>query len=152
MFAVVFAANACGIVTMGQLSARIVTRHGPERLLAASGSVGLVAAVALAVVVLAGGGLASLLPPLLVFVACWGMVVPNASALALRDHPAYAGSASALLNLSQYALGALAAPLVGLAGERSAVPMALVILGGAGGSALAVRGLTTLRGHPVRAR
>ena len=62
LFAVVIAANACGIVTMGQLSARIVTRHGPERLLAASGTVGLVAAVAVTVVVLSGGGLASLLP------------------------------------------------------------------------------------------
>ena len=38
-----------------------------------------------------------------------------------------AGSASALLGVLQYVIGAAAAPLVGIAGESTAVPMAIVI-------------------------
>ncbi|WP_205650984.1 hypothetical protein [Ectobacillus funiculus] len=38
-----------------------------------------------------------------------------------------AGSASALLGLLPFVLGSLAAPLVGIAGEHTAVPMGVVI-------------------------
>ena len=41
---------------------------------------------------------------------------PNATALALADHPRVAGSASALLGVLQFIVGAAAAPLVGVAG------------------------------------
>jgi DHA1 family bicyclomycin/chloramphenicol resistance-like MFS transporter len=58
----------------------------------------------------------------------WGaLIVPNATALAMADHPDSAGSASALLGIIQYATGAVVAPLVGLAGSGSAVPFAVVI-------------------------
>ena len=44
-----------------------------------------------------------------------------------------AGSASGLIGIFQFTVGALAAPLVGVAGSDSAYPMAIVIalLGGA---------------------
>jgi DHA1 family bicyclomycin/chloramphenicol resistance-like MFS transporter len=47
--------------------------------------------------------------------------------LALQDQGERAGSASALLGLGQFCLGAAAAPLVGLAGAHDMLPMALVI-------------------------
>ena len=56
-----------------------------------------------------------------------GLVFPNASALAIADHPDRAGSASALLGLCQFVFGAVSAPLVGVAGTDTAVPMAVVI-------------------------
>jgi DHA1 family bicyclomycin/chloramphenicol resistance-like MFS transporter len=56
-----------------------------------------------------------------------GFVLPNSTALALRDHPRVAGSASALLGVLQYLIAATVAPLVGLVGTSSAVPMAIVI-------------------------
>ena len=68
-----------------------------------------------------------MLPSLFVVVASIGVIVPNAAALALAGHPSTAGSASGLLGVAQFALGALAAPLVGLAGEDTAVPMAMTI-------------------------
>jgi DHA1 family bicyclomycin/chloramphenicol resistance-like MFS transporter len=77
-----------------------------------------------------GFGLAVLLAAFFVLVASLGLVAPNATALALADiDPAAAGSASALLGLLQMSIGAVAAPLVGLAGAASAKPMAVAIFG-----------------------
>jgi MFS transporter, DHA1 family, multidrug resistance protein len=73
-------------------------------------------------------------------------VFPNAAALALADHPDRAGSASALVGLSQYLFGAAAAPLVGVAGTGTAVPMAVVI---AVSSAAAVAAYRVLAGAPL---
>ena len=70
----------------------------------------------LLVSVLAGVGLAGMLPGLFLVVSSVGLVFPNATALAMADHPDRAGSASALLGLCQYVFGAAAAPLVGMAG------------------------------------
>jgi DHA1 family bicyclomycin/chloramphenicol resistance-like MFS transporter len=61
-------------------------------------------------------------------VSAVGLVFPTSTALALADYPDQAGTASSLLGLGQYLAGAVAAPLVGLAGSRSAVPLGLVAL------------------------
>jgi DHA1 family bicyclomycin/chloramphenicol resistance-like MFS transporter len=68
-----------------------------------------------------------------------GIVLPNSAALALADHPRNAGSASALLGLTQFATGALAAPLAGVGGSHTALPMAIVM------AALPLAGLACLR-------
>ena len=62
---------------------------------------------------------------------------PNATALALADHPRTAGSASALLGTIQFVIGALVAPLVGLAGTGTALPLAVIIALCEGGALLA---------------
>ena len=54
-------------------------------------------------------------------------VLPNSMALALADHAAVAGTASALLGALQFLIGALVAPLVGAGGTQSAVPMAAIM-------------------------
>ena len=74
-----------------------------------------------------GIGLLGILPALFVVVASQGMIGPNTSALALAGHPRTAGSASALLGVLQFAVGAVASPLVGVGGSATALPMALVI-------------------------
>jgi MFS transporter, DHA1 family, multidrug resistance protein len=53
--------------------------------------------------------------------------MPNATALALADHPDVAGSASGLLGVMQFIVGAATAPLVGVAGTDTALPMAMLI-------------------------
>jgi DHA1 family bicyclomycin/chloramphenicol resistance-like MFS transporter len=69
-------------------------------------------------------------------------VMPNATALALTEYPHVAGSASALLGVLQFLIGAAVAPLAGVAGSESAVPMAVVIatlgVGGVGALRLSV--------------
>jgi MFS transporter, DHA1 family, multidrug resistance protein len=103
-----------------------VERHGPRRLLIAGVSAGALGGLGALASVVLGGGLAGLLPSLFVLVASIGLVLPNATALALADHPRTAGSASALLGLSQFAIGAVAAPLAGVGGSQTALPMGIV--------------------------
>ena len=74
---------------------------------------------------------------LFLVVASVGLVFPNASALAMADHPDRAGSASALLGLCQFVFGAVSAPLVGVAGTGTAVPMAVVIAVSSGAAVVA---------------
>jgi len=126
-FSLIFGTNALGIAMMGQVSGRLVGRVSPRRLLARALTAVAIGGAALLVVVSAHIGLAGILPALFVVVASQGMVFPNATALALADHPRTAGSASALLGMLQFALGAAIAPLVGVAGPTTALPMAVVI-------------------------
>jgi DHA1 family bicyclomycin/chloramphenicol resistance-like MFS transporter len=78
----------------------------------------------------------AVLPPLFLVVSSVGIVAPNATALALAGQGDAAGSASALLGLTQFAFGAVVPPLVSLGGV-SALRMAVTILavGVAGGLA-----------------
>jgi MFS transporter, DHA1 family, multidrug resistance protein len=126
-FSFIFGTNALGIGIAGQISGRLVGRVSPRRLLAGGLTATAVGGAALLLMVIGHIGLVGILPALFVVVASIGMVLPNATALALADHPRTAGSASALLGVLQFAIGAAAAPLVGVAGSGTALPMALII-------------------------
>ncbi|MGA6128459.1 MULTISPECIES: hypothetical protein [unclassified Microbacterium] len=61
-----------------------------------------------------------------------GLTFGNANALGLaRATPRNRGAGAALMGASQFAVGALITPVVGLWGEETAVPMACVMLVGA---------------------
>ncbi|MFD0684662.1 multidrug effflux MFS transporter [Actinomadura fibrosa] len=127
-FSVAFGVNALGIVAAGHLGGRLAGRVSLERLLAAGLAVVAVGGVGLPVAVLAGAGLPGVLPALFLVAAGQGLILPNATALALAGRPQrVGGSASALLGLAQFAIGGAAAPLAGVAGSGTAVPMALTI-------------------------
>ncbi|MFI7157122.1 multidrug effflux MFS transporter [Micromonospora chalcea] len=130
VFSVIFGVNALGLVAVGQLNARLLDRFPPRRLLVTALAVGLVAAAG----VLSGAltdGLALTAVALFGYVGALGMVTPNSTALALDAHARHAGTAAALMGGIQSVVGALAAPLVGLGGEGSALPMATVLAGAA---------------------
>jgi MFS transporter, DHA1 family, multidrug resistance protein len=127
LFSVIFAANAGGIMLASQTSRALVGRYGPRAILTLGVSIGAAGGLGVLVSVVADLGLAGLLPSLFVVVSSVGMVLPNAAALALADRPRTAGSASGLLGLTQFAIGAVAAPLAGVAGSGTALPMAIVI-------------------------
>ncbi|RKS69034.1 DHA1 family bicyclomycin/chloramphenicol resistance-like MFS transporter [Actinomadura pelletieri DSM 43383] len=127
-FSVVFGVNSVGIVAAGQVSGVLAGRVPLRRLLAVGLAIVAAGAVGLLVVVLAGGGLYAVLTMLFLVAAGQGLIGPNATALALSGRPPrVAGTASALLGVSQFALGGAAAPLAGIAGPDTAVPMALAI-------------------------
>lgn len=128
LFALVFGGNAVGIVAAGQLSARLVDRFGPAALLRTGAYVSAGGAALLLVAVLTGAGLPLVLPALFAVVASVGLVSPNATSLALAEHGAIAGSASAVLGVLQFVVGGAVAPLVGIAGTGTPVPMAVVIV------------------------
>ncbi|MFC0032454.1 multidrug effflux MFS transporter [Micromonospora chaiyaphumensis] len=139
-FSLLFGLNALALVATGQANARLLDRFSPRRLLATALVVGVVAAAGVLTGALAGS-LAVVAVTLFAFVGSLGMVTPNSTALALDAHARHAGTAAALMGAVQSVIGALAAPLVGLGGEGSAVPMAVVL---AGAAALSLTAVLTL--------
>jgi DHA1 family bicyclomycin/chloramphenicol resistance-like MFS transporter len=139
-FSLVFGANAVAILLVGRLSASLVGRVGAVALLTAGVVVALVAAVVMFVGVLVSSSVWVLLVPLSVLVACTGVLLPNATALALEGQAARAGAASAVFGLLQFAIGAAVPPLASLGGV-TAVVMAATILGTATVTALIRFGL-----------
>jgi len=127
LFSLLFAVNASGYIGLARVSSLIVARFGPARLL----RVGLVAVCVTSLAALAltasHSGIAPLLIALFGVVAAQGLVLPNAVAAAMADRPEALGSASALIGLTQFGLGALVAPLVGLGGTHDALPMVIVM-------------------------
>jgi MFS transporter, DHA1 family, multidrug resistance protein len=79
-----------------------------------------------------------LLACLFTVVSMLGVVLPNATSLAMAGHGSAAGAASSLQGLLQFLAGGLAASAMGLAGQGTAVPM------GATMAACAAAALTTL--------
>ncbi len=79
------------------------------------------------------------------FAASVGFVYANAAALATTEVRHAAGTGSAVLGFLQYGMGAVTPPLVGLAGEHSALPMGVVMFVAAPLAATALFVLT--RGH-----
>jgi DHA1 family bicyclomycin/chloramphenicol resistance-like MFS transporter len=127
-FSLVFAVNALGQMLVAQLNGRLVGRFGPWRLLLAGHVLIAVGGIGALGVVAAGvPGLPALLVPLFLVVASLGLVMPNAAALSLGGHPEAAGAASALLGVFQLAIGAAVAPLVGVGGAYTALPMTIVM-------------------------
>jgi DHA1 family bicyclomycin/chloramphenicol resistance-like MFS transporter len=128
-FSLVFGLNGVGIVLAGQLNGRLVGRFSERTLLAAGLIVAAAGGLGVLFAVTAGLPLIGLVIPLLVVVSSIGLVMPNASSLALAEHARSAGSASALLGVLQFAIGGVATPLVGLGGPGTAVPMAATMAG-----------------------
>ncbi|MDQ1292762.1 MAG: transporter, family, multidrug resistance protein [Actinomycetota bacterium] len=127
-YSVVFGVNAVGLSLGGLVSARLVGRVSERRLLLAGLGVLVSASCCLLVdVVVLDSPRRPTLVILFVAVSSLGAVFGNATALAISQVRDAAGSASAFLGASQFALGALVAPLVGLGGD-SAFPMALTLL------------------------
>ncbi|WP_431999161.1 multidrug effflux MFS transporter [Streptomyces sioyaensis] len=131
-FSLLFGLNSVGLVTVGQINGKLlVGRVGLDKVLGTGLAVVALAAGALLAMssgVLGHVGLVPVAAGLFALMAAMGLVMPSTNTLALLRTPHAAGSASALLGTSTFLLGSVASPLVGIAGERTAVPMALVQL------------------------
>jgi DHA1 family bicyclomycin/chloramphenicol resistance-like MFS transporter len=141
-----FGVNALGLVIMAQVGGKLVGRVSSQALLAAGVALSATGGLALLVVALSGISLVGIVPALFIIVASLGLIGPNATTLALSN-TSTAGSAAALLGVLQLTMGAVAAPMVGLAGTATAVPMAAAIA--AFGSAALLTFLVLCRPTPA---
>ncbi|WP_428934480.1 multidrug effflux MFS transporter [Streptomyces sp. ACT015] len=134
-FSLLFGVNSIGLVLVGQFNGKVlVGRARLDRVFGVGLLVVIAAAAALLLMTTGVFGEAGLLPvaaALFVLMSAMGVTLPNAQALALMRTRQAAGSASALLGTSSFLIGAVASPLVGVAGEHTAVPMAVVQLAAA---------------------
>jgi DHA1 family bicyclomycin/chloramphenicol resistance-like MFS transporter len=145
-YAIDFAANAGGMTVAALVAARYADRV-PARVfvkvgLAATGAAGLVLAAA---AVWFSMPLVVALIGFFVLMTAQGLVGPNAGALASAAVPDHPGTGSALLGFLQWVMAGTVAPLAGLGGEQTAVPMAAIVLVLTAASAVAYR-----TGDPTR--
>ncbi|MBT3150845.1 multidrug effflux MFS transporter [Streptomyces sp. CHD11] len=131
-FSLLFGLNSIGLMIMGQVNGKIlVGRVRLDKVLGIGLAVVVLAASALLLMSLGVFGETGLVPvaaALFVLMSAMGITMPNTQTLALVRTRHAAGSASALLGTTSFLIAAIASPLVGVAGEDTAVPMAVVQL------------------------
>jgi DHA1 family bicyclomycin/chloramphenicol resistance-like MFS transporter len=141
-YSVDFAANAGGMTVAALVAARLAGRIATRKVILA----GQVAALAAGVAMLAGALWFG--TPLLLAIVCFlvlmtaqGLIGPNGGALASAEVPGHPGTGSAMLGFVQWIAAGTIAPIAGLGGEHTAVPMALLMIACA---ALSMVGLLVL--------
>ncbi|MBB4823342.1 DHA1 family bicyclomycin/chloramphenicol resistance-like MFS transporter [Sporosarcina luteola] len=136
-FSLFFALNGLGIIIAAQVTGRLSSRIHESRLLWGGVLLSVAGSLGLLGVVWMKGSLALMAIALFLIVSSVGIVSTSAFSLAMQSQGKTAGSAAAFLGLIPFVGGAAVSPLVGMAGDFSAWPMALVILG-CSGSALVI--------------
>ncbi|MFV0458293.1 MAG: multidrug effflux MFS transporter [Actinomycetales bacterium] len=139
-YSMAFAFNAVGLTLATLAAARLAGRVRTSTV------------VAVGLAVTAGAGVALLVGALwfdmplpvaligfFVLMSAQGLVGPNAGALASAAVPENPGTGSALLGFLQWCLAGVVAPIAGLGGEATAVPMASIVVVLAVMSGLALR-------------
>lgn len=126
-YGAVFAINSIGLAIMSQVSSRLMRRIPPQWLIAVALSVGMLAALAIGLGAILGGGLLAVVIPLFFLIAAAGLTFPAAQVIALAHHGKEAGTAASLLGAINFGLAALITPIVGVLGSHTALPMASVM-------------------------
>ncbi len=131
-YSVDFAVNAVGMTIASLVSARLAGRVSTRRIIL----VGQLAALTAGAAMLVGAlwfdtPLALTLACFFVLMSAQGLIGPNGGALASAAVPQHPGTGSAVLGGVQWTVAGIAAPLAGLGGEHTAVPMAVMMVAGA---------------------
>ncbi len=128
-FGLYFGLNAAGIMGVAQITGRLAATMPPARILLWGQRAAVSAALLLVLVAATGwGGFFALVLGLFCYMASLGAIMPVATALAMSAQGKVAGSASAVIGVTQFGFGALAGLFVSLLGEGTALPMAMVML------------------------
>ncbi|MEG7283110.1 multidrug effflux MFS transporter [Bacillus sp. 0909A] len=129
MFSMLFAINGAGIIAATQMTGRLAKNVDERKLFISGLLISIIGSAALLLSLTFDLGLFAVCASLFIIVSSVGIVTTTGFTLAMQKQEKGAGSAAALLGLLPFIGGAIAAPLVGVAGEESAWPMALSIFG-----------------------
>lgn len=136
LFSLFFMINSIGLVALAQLGAHMVKQMPVARVVLISQAVMAAGAIGFLAAALTGHPpLAALLVPLFFFLSFFGSMRPNATAIALTNQGAIAGTASAWVGALPFLAGAILSPLAGLGGEGAATVAGIML------AALCVAGL-----------
>jgi MFS transporter, DHA1 family, multidrug resistance protein len=131
-------------LAVGSVVARRTVGSVEPRHVMACGVIALVTITALILFTVTKGGVRAL--PTIALMGCFmaaiGFLYGHAAMLATTAVRHAAGTGSAIFGFAQYAAGAVASPLVGMAGRDSAVPMGLVMFAAVAAAAVALFTLT----------
>ncbi|KRE69589.1 multidrug effflux MFS transporter [Paenibacillus sp. Soil750] len=128
VFALLFGSNGITLIIGSQLVGRMAHRVSEQFFLLFGLYMAGAASIAVLLVGIFHGPLYALVIPLVFFVASIGITSTAAFPLAMESQGHMAGSAAALMGVIPFLLGAVVSPLVGIAGEHTAVPLGVIIL------------------------
>ncbi|UJF31510.1 multidrug effflux MFS transporter [Paenibacillus hexagrammi] len=128
VFALLFGSNGISLIIGSQLVGRMAHRVSEQTFLQLGLWIAAAASVTVLLVAYFHGPLYALVIPLVFFVASIGITSTAAFPLAMESQGHMAGSAAALMGVIPFLLGAVVSPLVGIAGEDTAVPLGVIIL------------------------
>ena len=140
VFGAMFGVCAAGFIGSAQVSPMLLGRYGPSLLMrvAVRALVGFTGTM-FVVATVWGGPWWLLAACIFLSFCCMGFILPNATVGALARHAKHAGSASALMGMLQFLIGACSGLAAGLLADGTARPMAALMLSGAVAAAVADR-------------
>ena len=109
-------------------AAHLADKVSPGRQMRISTSLMFLCSLVFLTLLLSGAPIFWILAPMILAEACIGFILGNAAAAAVTSVPRAAGVGSALMGALQYTAGAVVAPIVGLRGASSAMPLAATML------------------------
>ncbi|MGW0026692.1 multidrug effflux MFS transporter [Rhodococcus sp. NPDC003383] len=127
-YTVSFTANAIGLVIFSVVNGAVAGRFGERATLRIGLTLLAVFSVVMLVDALAGPVLWVTLVTLWLTMGSLGLVIANATTLALGEAQRAAGTGSAILGALQFLLAAAISPLVGIGGEETALPMGIAMV------------------------
>lgn len=127
-FSLFFALNGVGIILAAQVAGYLSSSMAESKILQLSLYVAFIGALLLSYTVWTEGSLALLALSLFLIISCVGSVSTTGFSIAMNLQERDVGSASAFLGLLPHIGGAIVSPLVGIMGEMSAIPMAIIML------------------------
>ncbi|MGG4221627.1 multidrug effflux MFS transporter [Paenibacillus jamilae] len=127
LFSILFALNGLAIILGSQFVKLLAGRVTEGRLFLIGIILAFISSAAVLFIVLVHGVLSAMFISIFLFALSIGIIGPISFTLAMESQGHIAGSASAVLGTLQFALGAITSPLVGIAGENSAIPFGIVI-------------------------
>ena len=136
-YSIDFAANAAGMTLAALIAARLAGRVPTRKVILTGQIAALLAGIAMLV-----GALWFRTPLILTMVSFFvlmtaqGLIIPNGGALASAAVPEHPGTGSAVQGFVQWVAAGTIAPIAGLGGATTAVPMAVLMTAGAAASML----------------
>jgi DHA1 family bicyclomycin/chloramphenicol resistance-like MFS transporter len=127
VFSVLFSLNGISLILGAQLVKLLAGRFTDHSILVFSLSIALISGIALVIVIYSQGPLWALVFSLFLLIFANGIIAPITFTLAMESQGHIAGSASALLGILPSLFGSITSPLVGIAGEFSAIPLGMII-------------------------
>lgn len=131
-YSVDFAANAAGMTVAALVAARLAGRVATRKLILTGQLAALTAGLGMLI------GALWFDTPLILAMICFfvlmtaqGLIIPNGGALASAAVPDHPGTGSAVQGFVQWVAAGTIAPIAGLGGDHTAVPMAALMIAGA---------------------
>ncbi|MCM3728968.1 Bcr/CflA family multidrug efflux MFS transporter [Neobacillus cucumis] len=126
-FSLLFGTNGLALIIGSQLVGRLADIISERTFLKIGLAISTIAGLWLLIALLLKAPLFAVAIPIFFFVGSISIIGTTSFALAIETQGHIAGSASALLGLLPFVLGSLTAPLVGIAGAYTGVPMGVII-------------------------